>query len=76
MASPISIARWLRQEAGIDDGTFKAHSVRGAACSTATWSGVTISDILQIGPMKVLSSNSTIKKHRKNNIWGDSPVID
>ena len=26
--------------------TFKAHSVRGAACSSAAWSGVTTSDIL------------------------------
>ena len=44
-----TIARWLRtclQESGIDTDTFKAHSVRGAACSTAAWSGVTISDIL------------------------------
>jgi len=44
-----TIARWLRtclQETGIDANTFKAHSVRGAACSTAAWSGVTISDIL------------------------------
>ena len=45
-----TIARWLKtclQEAGIDTGVFKAHSVRGAASSKAAWSGVTISDILQ-----------------------------
>ena len=34
------------QEAGIDTDNFKAHSVRGAASSTAAWSGVTIMDIL------------------------------
>ena len=47
--SSSSIARWLRiclQEAGVDTDTFKAHSVRGAACSTAAWSGVTVADIL------------------------------
>ena len=47
--SSSTIARWLRmclQEAGIDTDTFKAHSVRGAASSSAAWSGVTIMDIL------------------------------
>ena len=34
------------QEAGIDTDTFKAHSVRGAAGSSAAWSGVTVMDIL------------------------------
>ena len=46
-----TIARWLRtclQEAGIDINTFKAHSVRGAACSTAAWLGVTLADILNV----------------------------
>ena len=45
-----TIARWLKtclQEAGIDTGVFKAHSIRGAASSKAAWSGVTVSDILQ-----------------------------
>ena len=45
-----TIARWLKtclQEAEIDTGVFKAHSVQGAASSKAAWSGVTISDILQ-----------------------------
>ena len=45
-----TIARWLRTcllEAGIDTSVFKAHSVRGAACSTAAWAGVTTSDILK-----------------------------
>ena len=40
---------WLQtclQEIGVDTDTFKAHSVRGAACSSATWSGVTATDIL------------------------------
>ena len=47
--SSSTIARWLRkclQDADVDTGTFKAHSVRGAACSTAAWSGVTTTDIL------------------------------
>ena len=47
--SSSTIARWLRtclQDAGVDTDTFKAHSVRGAACSTAAWSGVTTTDIL------------------------------
>ena len=47
--SSSTIARWIRaclQDAGVDIDTFKAHSVRGAACSTATWSGVTTMDIL------------------------------
>ena len=43
------IGRWLQtclQEGGVDTDTFKAHSVRGAACSSAAWSGVTTTDIL------------------------------
>jgi len=45
-----TIARWLRTcllEAGIDTSVFKAHSVRGASCSTAAWAGVTTTDILK-----------------------------
>ena len=45
-----TIAHWLRTcllEAGIDASVFEAHSVRGAACSTAAWAGVTTSDILK-----------------------------
>ena len=45
-----TIARWLWTcllEAGIDTSVFKAHSVRGAACSTAAWAGVTTPDILK-----------------------------
>jgi len=34
------------EEAGIDTSIFKAHSVRGAACSTAAVEGITIKDIL------------------------------
>ena len=50
--SPVSsctIARWLKslmEEAGIDISLFKAHSVRGASCSTAAGAGVTTKDIL------------------------------
>jgi len=39
-----TIARWLKIvmiEAGIDTSIFKAHSVRGAACSKAAGTGVT-----------------------------------
>ena len=45
-----TIACWLRTcllEAGIDTSVFKAHSVRGVACSTAAWAGVTTSEILK-----------------------------
>ena len=44
--TPVSnstIARWLKTfmaEAGIDISIFKAHSVRGASCSTAVGAGV------------------------------------
>ena len=44
------IARWIKtclQEAGIDNGVFKAHLTRGAASSKTAWSGVTVSNILQ-----------------------------
>ena len=46
--SSCTIARWLKcfmQEAGIDI-SFKAHSVRGASCSSAAGAGVTTKDIL------------------------------
>jgi len=46
-----TVARWLKtclQEAGTDTEVFKAHSTRGAETSEATWSGVTISDILLV----------------------------
>ena len=57
-----TIARWLKaclQEAGIDTGVFKAHSIRGAASSKAAWSGVTVSDILQAAGW---SSESTFRR--------------
>jgi len=47
--SSSTIARWLKSlmaEAGIDISIFKAHSVRGASCSTAAGEGVTTKDIL------------------------------
>lgn len=55
-----TIARWLKnclQEAGVDTEVFKAHLVRGAASSKVAWSGVTVSDILQVADW---SSESTI----------------
>jgi len=36
------------EEAGIDTSIFKAHSVRGAACSTAAVAGITTKDILDV----------------------------
>ena len=47
--SSSTIARWFKTfmaEAGIDISIFKAHSVRGASCSTAVGAGVTTKDIL------------------------------
>ena len=50
--SPVSscyIARLLKcfmEEARIDISNFKAHSVRGASCSSAAGAGVTTKDIL------------------------------
>ena len=43
------------KEAGIDTDTFKAHSVRGAACSSEAWSSVMTTNIISmqhIGEMK------------------------
>ena len=48
-ASSSTIARWLKsllEKAGIDTAIFKAHSVRGAATTTASNAGVTTCDIL------------------------------
>ena len=50
--SSCTIARWLKcfmKEAGIDISIFKAHSVRGASCSSAVGAGVTTKDILDKG---------------------------
>ena len=47
--SSSTIARWLKcfmAEAGIDISIFKAHSVRGASCSTTMGAGITTKDIL------------------------------
>ena len=57
-----SIATWLKtcsSESGIDTGTFKAYSVRGASSSTAAASGVTTVDILQAADW---SSERTFEK--------------
>jgi hypothetical protein len=45
-----TIARWLcgvLELAGIDTGTFKAHSTRGAAASAAASAGMSVTDILK-----------------------------
>ena len=47
--SSCTIARWLKgftADAGIDISIFKAHSIRGASCSSAVGAGVTTKDIL------------------------------
>jgi len=72
--SSSTIARWLKtclQEAGIDTGMFKAHSVRGAATSNAVGSGVTVSDILQSADW---SSESTFQRfyHRPPDVKNQS----
>ena len=57
-----TIARWLKgfmEEAGIDISIFKAHSVRGASCSTAAGVGVTTKDILDAADW---SSEGTFQK--------------
>ena len=46
-------------EAGIDISIFKAHSVRGASCSTAAGVGVTTKDILDAADW---SSEGTFQK--------------
>ena len=55
------IAHWIKDmlEAGVDTGTFKAHSVRGAATSAALAKGVTIEEILRTADW---SSDSTFRR--------------
>ena len=50
---------------------FKAHSVRGTACSTAAWAGVTTSDILKAADW---SSEGTFQTfyHRNKGTFGTS----
>ena len=62
-----SIARWpkiVMIEAGIDTSIFKAHSVRGAACSKAAGKGVTTKQILEAADW---SSEGTFQRsyHRR-----------
>ena len=72
--SPVSsctIARWLRcfmEEAGIDISIFKAHSVRGASCSTAAGAGVTTKDILDAADW---SSEGTFQRFYYRNLKKD-----
>ena len=61
--SSCSIARWLKNlmaEAGIDISIFKAHSIRGASCSTAAGAGVTTKDILDAADW---SSEGTFQRY-------------
>ena len=60
--SSSTIARWLKclmAEAGVDISIFKAHSIRGASCSTAAGVGVTTKDILDAADW---SSEGTFQK--------------
>ena len=62
-----SIVRWLKIvmiETGIDTSIFKAHSVRGAACSKAAGKGVTTKQILEAADW---SSEGTFQRsyHRR-----------
>ena len=82
--SPVSsstIVRWLKcfmAEAGIDISIFKAHSARGALCSTAVGAGVTTKDILDAAE-KVPSKDFTVGSLRRmtelNRLWHCSPII-
>ena len=48
--APSTVARWLKslmEKAGIDIGTFKAHSTRGAAVTAAANAGISTEDILK-----------------------------
>lgn len=63
-----SIARWLKRVlelSGIDISVFQAHSFRGASCSTAYLSGVTMKDILSTANW---SSASTFHRFYNRNI--------
>ena len=57
-----TISRWIKKvlyEAGIDVGTFKAHSTRAASCSRAKKDGVPIENILRTAGW---ANNSTFEK--------------
>ena len=60
-ATSATVARWIKtvlSKAGIDTSIFKAHSVRGAATSTAAEAGVSIPEILEAADW---SSQSTFE---------------
>lgn len=69
-ASSSIIARWLwkcLQDAGTDTDTFKTHLVRGAACSAAACSGVTVADSFNVAADWLIDSTFyvfTIGKYR------------
>ena len=68
--SSCTIARWLKcfmEEAGIDISIFKAHSVRGASCSSAAGAGVTTKDILDAADW---SSEGTFQRFYCRNLKG------
>lgn len=69
-----SIARWLKRVlelSGIDISVFQAHSFRGASCSTAYLSGVTMKDILSTANW---SSASTFHRFYNRNIQDRSKL--
>ena len=72
--TPVSssiIARWLKcfmAEAGIDISIFKAHSVRGASCSTAMGTRIITKDILDAadcGHQKAPSKDFIVESLRR-----------
>ena len=74
--APSTVARWTKtflEKAGIDTNIFKAHSVRGAAASSAAASGVSMDDILRAADW---STQSTFQKYYykplKDNTFGSA----
>ena len=60
------------KEAGIDISIFKAHSVRGASCSSAVGAGVTTKDILDAADW---SSEGTFQRFYCRDIDKDDRTV-
>ena len=57
-----TLAHWIKNlfvKSGIDSNIFKAHSTRGAASSTATRAGLSVSDIIR---MADCSTDNTFRR--------------
>jgi hypothetical protein len=62
-ASSATIARWIKSglaQAGVDTSIFKAHSVRGAATTSAAEAGISVPEILEAADW---SSSSTFERY-------------